>query len=136
MTPLPFVLAKQPTNFFSRPLILALIAFPSSSSPNLNLLAVLPSDLHPSSSSSPATNLVNYYRHVSLFYEPLSIHESIVRFFNLAIEAAGFPSSSLDATTPPPKTKDLWSRLYKSTVALGRYEDAYMILTTTPHRET
>ena len=81
-----------------------------------------------------STTLLEYYRHVSTLYEPLATHESIVRFCNLAIEAASLLSP--DEFASPPKTKDLWSRLYKSTVALGRYEDAYMILTTTPHRET
>jgi hypothetical protein len=105
-----------------------LIAFPGGPSPTL--LAVLPSHLRPVA----ATTLTDYYRHVSTLYEPLSNHESIVVFCNLAIEAASLDSTSDLAS--PPKTKDLWSRLFMSTVALGRYEDAYMILTTTPHRET
>lgn len=33
-------------------------------------------------------------------------------------------------------TKDLWSRLFAATLNLGRYEDAYMVLTANPHRDT
>ena len=94
------------------------------------MLAVLPSSLQPVTT----TTLVDYYRHISTLYEPLALHESVVRFCNLAIEAVGLLPP--DELASAPKTKDLWSRLFKSTVALGRYEDSYMILTTTPHRET
>lgn len=113
------MLAVSPPTFFPAPLPPSSIA---------TLCAALPPSLHTGS-------LLDYYRHVSTFYDRLSLDASIVKFANLAIEASSALSSSA-SDVKDPDTKDLWAKLFKSTVALGRYEDAYMILTTTPHRET
>jgi nuclear pore complex protein Nup160 len=103
------------------------LSAPSPPSSIPTLLAALPKQLHSGS-------LLDYYRHVSAFYDRLSLDTSIVKFANLAIEAAASLSASSEKSGSD--TKDLWSKLFKSTVALGNYEDAYMILTTNPYRET
>lgn len=69
------------------------------------------------------------------FYEAISLDASVVKFSNLAIEAASM--IAVGSSTPSPvNTQDFWARLFKSTVALGRFEDAHMILTATPYRES
>lgn len=99
---------------------------PGLSARSLALVAVLPADL-------TSGSLVDYYRHVSSFYEARALDAPIVKFCNRAIEAAEIAP---DGGAAAASTHDLWSKLFKSTVALGRFEDAYMILTTTPYRES
>ncbi|CED82599.1 Nuclear pore complex, Nup160 component [Phaffia rhodozyma] len=92
------------------------------------------SALLPSKISQPV-DLVEFYRLVILFYEATSLDASIVKFANLAIEAT-HSDSVKPSSSRPKNTLDFWSKLFKSTVALGRFEDAHMILTTTPYRES
>lgn len=66
-------------------------------------------------------SLHDYYKHVASLLDKDSINA--ITFCHLAIETA----------PPGEDTKELWTKIFRGNVSLGRYEEAYMALVTTPH---
>ncbi|WVF69357.1 hypothetical protein IAT40_004133 [Kwoniella sp. CBS 6097] len=64
-----------------------------------------------------------YYRHVCRIFDDHGADGPVVYFGQIAIQ-----SNTADVTS----TKDLWTKVFLASIALGRYEDAYSSLTSLP----
>ncbi|KAK6908300.1 hypothetical protein I203_102301 [Kwoniella mangroviensis CBS 8507] len=75
----------------------------------------------------PATSgpngLSEYHRHICRVFDEQGADEPVVYFGQLAIQ-----SNKEDIAS----TKDLWTKVFLASIALGRYEDAYSTLTSLP----
>ena len=74
-------------------------------------------------SNDKVSTLADYYKDVSKLFDDHSAHQAVVHFGKRAIKAL------------PPNVKssrDIWTRIFLSQVALGVYEEAYSTLTSSP----
>jgi nuclear pore complex protein Nup160 len=78
-----------------------------------------------------AGSLGRYYRHVVALFVEQGVDAAVVKFARLAIEAL-----AEEGITEENVEKDLWLKLFRSSAALGLYEEAYTTLMTAPHDET
>ncbi|WWC62448.1 uncharacterized protein I303_105044 [Kwoniella dejecticola CBS 10117] len=74
-------------------------------------------------STTGSNGLSEYYRHICRVFDDQGADQPVMYFGQLAIQ-----SNKGDAVS----TKDLWTKVFLSSIALGRYEDAYSTLTNLP----
>ncbi|WRT67678.1 uncharacterized protein IL334_004650 [Kwoniella shivajii] len=74
-------------------------------------------------STSGSNGLSEYYRHICRVFDEQGADQPVVYFGQLAIQSNRGDIAS---------TKDLWTKVFLASIALGRYEDAYSILTSLP----
>ncbi|WWC70656.1 uncharacterized protein I206_104607 [Kwoniella pini CBS 10737] len=75
------------------------------------------------SSTNGSNGLSEYYRHICRVFDDQGADQPVVYFGQLAIQ-----SNKGDVAM----TKDLWTKVFLGSIALGRYEDAYSTLTSLP----
>lgn len=68
-------------------------------------------------------SIFSYFLHVAAIFEEQGYQEHVITFNKMAIRAAA----------PSTDTNDLWFKVFRGHVALGDFEDAYMVLVSTPH---
>ncbi|WVW84551.1 hypothetical protein I302_106585 [Kwoniella bestiolae CBS 10118] len=74
-------------------------------------------------STTGSNGLSEYYRHICRVFDDQGADEPVVYFGQLAIQSNKGEVAS---------TKDLWTKVFLASIALGRYEDAYSTLTGLP----
>ncbi|WVQ96857.1 hypothetical protein IAU59_003964 [Kwoniella sp. CBS 9459] len=74
-------------------------------------------------STAGPNGISEYYRHVCRLFDDHGADGPVVYFGQVAIESN---TSNVDST------KDLWTKVFLASIALGRYEDAYSSLTSLP----
>ncbi|WVR06261.1 hypothetical protein IAU60_003291 [Kwoniella sp. DSM 27419] len=73
--------------------------------------------------TSGLNGLGHYYRHVCRLFDEQNADAPVVYFGQLAIQSSSEVAAS---------TRDLWTKVFLASIALGRYEDAYSTLTSLP----
>ncbi|OCF41500.1 hypothetical protein I317_04703 [Kwoniella heveanensis CBS 569] len=74
-------------------------------------------------STAGPNGISEYYRHVCRIFDDHGADGPVVYFGQIAIQSNRSDVSS---------TKDLWTKVFLASIALGRYEDAYSSLTSLP----
>jgi hypothetical protein len=80
-----------------------------------------------------ATNLANYYRHITMLFVEYNVNSSVRRFARLAIDAYSIDAEGMESES---NTKDLWQQLFMSQANLELYDSAYATLMAIPHADT